>query len=404
MTSDKAPAPPPFRNPLFDALPTVADARGKQAQFAVRLLVDEIVGKWKIVDGNGGARVCDFSDALILAPQRAHLTPVLEALDARGIPHRSDRRGGFLAERECADLRDLLAFLCAPHEDLRLARALKSPLFAVSDSELLAAVQAAQAAPGGKISNPTLWERIKKLTENGGGGEALSRARRLLENWLAQTFASRLPAHDLLSVVFAQGEVEARYAACLPPPQRARGIENLRRFLGFSLSLHGGRRPLPAQFSEDADALAEEDGESFSVGDGARVSTIHKAKGMEAAIVILLESNLSRARARGKAVAGVAEVEWPPEAPAPTRFLMNKKSFLSERARAAIEAKGERERSRLLYVAMTRARQALLVLGGGEVEKDSWHARILRACLSLPHRIDADGATIVGDDLGAGDS
>ena len=237
MTSDKAPAPPPFRNPLFDALPTVADARGKQAQFAVRLLVDEIVGKWKIVDG-GGARVCDFSDALILAPQRAHLTPVLEALDARGIPHRSDRRGGFLAERECADLRDLLAFLCAPHEDLRLARALKSPLFAVSDSELLAAVQAAQAAPGGKISNPTLWERIKKLTENGGGGEALSRARCLLENWLAQTFASRLPAHDLLSVVFAQGEVEARYAACLPPPQRARGIENLRRFLGFSLSLH----------------------------------------------------------------------------------------------------------------------------------------------------------------------
>ena len=191
-----------------------------------------------------------------------------------------------------------------------MARALKSPLFAVSDSELLAAVQAAQAAPGGKISNPTLWERIKKLTENGGGGEALSRARRLLENWLAQTFASRLPAHDLLSVVFAQGEVEARYAACLPPPQRARGIENLRRFLGFSLSLHGGRRPLPAQFSEDADALAEEDGESFSVGDGARVSTIHKAKGMEAAIVILLESNLSRARARGKAVAGVAEVEW----------------------------------------------------------------------------------------------
>ena len=118
LTSDKAPAPPPFRNPLFDALPTVADARGKQAQFAVRLLVDEIVGKWKIVDG-GGARVCDFSDALILAPQRAHLTPVLEALDARGIPHRSDRRGGFLAERECADLRDLLAFLCAPHEDLR---------------------------------------------------------------------------------------------------------------------------------------------------------------------------------------------------------------------------------------------------------------------------------------------
>ena len=402
LTSDKAPAPPPFRNPLFDALPTVADARGKQAQFAVRLLVDEIVGKWKIVDG-GGARVCDFSDALILAPQRAHLTPVLEALDARGIPHRSDRRGGFLAERECADLRDLLAFLCAPHEDLRLARALKSPLFAVSDSELLAAVQAAQAAPGGKISNPTLWEKIKKLTENGGGGEALSRARRLLEDWLAQTFASRLPAHDLLSVVFAQGEVEARYAACLPPPQRARGIENLRRFLGFSLSLHGGRRPLPAQFSEDADALAEEDGESFSVGDGARVSTIHKAKGMEAAIVILLESNLSRARARGKAVAGVAEVEWPPEAPAPTRFLMNKKSFLSERARAAIEAKGERERSRLLYVAMTRARQALLVLGGGEAEKDSWHARILRACLSLPHRIDADGATIVGDDLGAGD-
>ena len=192
----------------------------------------------------------------------------------------------FLAERECADLRDLLAFLCAPHEDLRLARALKSPLFAVSDSELLAAVQAAQTAPGGKESNPTLWEKIKKLTANGGGGEALSRARGLLENWLAQTFASRLPAHDLLSVVFAQGEVEARYAACLPPPQRARGIENLRRFLGFSLSLHGGRRPLPAQFSEDADALAEEDSESFSVGDGARVSTIHKAKGMEAAIVI----------------------------------------------------------------------------------------------------------------------
>lgn len=390
-----------LRNPLWESLPQLEDARRKQARLAARLLAEEIVGKWKI-GGGDGARLCEFSDVLILAPQRAHLTPLLEELDARGIPHRSDRRGGFLAEQECADVRDLLAFLRAPHEDLRLARALKSPLFAVSDAELLAVAPLA-ADRGG--ANSTLWERIREWDDGGGG--ALSRARRLLEEWLAEGLSSRLPAHDLLSRIFAQGEVEARYAACLPPPRRARGIRNLRRLLGFSLSLHGGRRPLPAQFSEDADALAQEEGESVSVGDGARASTIHKAKGMEAAVVILLESNLSPSEARGKKMAGAAEVEWPPQAPAPARFLMAKKSLLSPSHRAKIDARLERERSRLLYVAMTRARQALLVLGGlgkkqGQ-DAGSWYSRILRACHSLPeHYVDESGATIVGDDLGAG--
>jgi ATP-dependent helicase/nuclease subunit A len=140
---------------------------------------------------------------------------------------------------------------------------------------------------------------------------------------------------------------------------------------------------------EDGEAEPEDDGESQL--DAVHILTVHAAKGLEAPFVVLLDANHSDPAAdRG----GIL-VDWPPESPVPRHFSAYGKR--SERGRArqplfeAEAALAERENWNLLYVAMTRAQQGLLVSGvkgrASKAEKEgaaaeiagSWYVRLAAA-------------------------
>jgi len=326
------------------------------------------------VSEHGTERPAGWSDFQLLVRRKRYLADYERALRDAGVPYLSPRRGGLLATLEALDLCALLDFLMTPQADLSLAHVLRSPIFAVTDDDL---ITLAQAGDG------TWWERLATVAGQADAAAALHHAHRMLSRWLA--VAPTLPVHDLLDHVVYTGELKRRYAERAPAANREQVLANLDAFLKLALDLDGGRYPsLPKFMAElrairqgDEDESPDEgvqgdageapdaiDAEVASEGlDAVQILTVHASKGLEAPFVVLLDSHHSDTRADS---AGIL-IDWPPGAEAPAHFSAFGKTSERGRARDPLfqqeNALAERENWNLLYVAMTRARQALIVSG-----------------------------------------
>jgi len=233
-------------------------------------------------------------------------------------------------------------------------------------------------------AGPRGWERLIALAAEPDCPATLARAAQRLTRWRAH--CGTLPAHDLLDRIYFEGDVEARYAAAVPEAMRPQVAANLRAFMQLALTQDAGRYPTLAGFVrelasliDDADAAPGEglaaDGEN-----AVRLLTIHGAKGLEAPIVWLLGGS---DHARNDCYAVLAP--WPPEAPRPVHFSLfgkledrgaAREGWFQEEADLA-----QRESDNLLYVALTRAAQGLIV--SGDAAKNAWLARVDAAWQNL---------------------
>jgi ATP-dependent helicase/nuclease subunit A len=326
------------------------------------------------VPGNAGPRPARWSDVIVLLRRRTHMAALERALRHAGIPTLSDRRGGLLDNAEIDDLVALLEFLCC-EDDLSLAHALRSPLFGCSDEDLQA-IAGAQGA--------TWWSRLAALPA---AGAVLGPARALLADWLQA--AGVLPVHDLLDRIFDQAEVRARYAACVP---RERGVQvqaNFDAFLELALTLDAGRFPTLTRFLDELLWIRDRDGESVEEGvavsdQAVRLMTIHGAKGLEAPIVAIADACAED----GPPDRYDVLMDWPPEQALPEHFSLIGRAHQGGAGRHRwLEADREQRRQEdwnLMYVAMTRARQVLIVSGSGPGSAtDSWYRRLQSALASV---------------------
>ena len=323
----------------------------------------------------GGERAARHSDVLLLVRRRTHLGEYERALRDAGIPFVSDRRGGLLATLEADDLTALLEFLTTPQADLRLAHALRSPVFSCSDDDLILIAGTAGA---------TWWQRL--LGIGPGASAALDRARDLLARWLQA--ARVLPVHDLLDRIYFEGDLRRRYAAAAPAALHAQVQANLDAFLELALAIDAGRYPSLPRFIDELAGLKrhapeEAPDEGLAEADDAvRVMTIHGAKGLEAEIVVLAD-----AHARPAPDAESVLVVWPPQAAAPEHVsLVARGEQARDEARARWFADDDSQREQedwnLLYVAATRARQVLIVAGSAPARgslDDTWYSRLQAA-------------------------
>jgi ATP-dependent helicase/nuclease subunit A len=363
---------------LRDPLTTPRDeaeegARQVEAeQFAAHIA--GIVSHWNIREKDKERRA-SYSDIMVLVRSRTHLAIYEEALRARHIPFISSRRGGLLDTLEAEDVQALLLFLITPFADLALAQVLRTPIFACSDTDLM------RLATEGEAS---WWTRLQQLAEP---SPALQRAAELLQRWLA--LADKLPVHDLLDRVYFEGDVMARYSAVLPPEMRAKVAANLHAFMEIALSVDAGRYPSLPRFLQELRELrdstddAPDEGRLGTVGDAVRIYTVHEAKGLEAPIVWLLDANAERKGHEGNDVL----LDWPNGSASPAHFSLYADQASRGKKRMSLfeqdAAQQAREEMNLLYVAMTRAQQALIVSGNskGEDREErkkalSWYDRI----------------------------
>ncbi|EGF31006.1 hypothetical protein IMCC9480_457 [Oxalobacteraceae bacterium IMCC9480] len=368
-----APAGLVLRDPLVTPLEEDEDARRLDEGRAVAVAIRR--ARLELAACNG--TLPRWSDVMLLVKKRAHLGAYETALREAGIPFASDKRGGLLESLEIADLIALLTFLITPGDNRALAHVLKSPIIGAADTDLIRLAQ----HDGG-----SWWQRLLALED------VLPDATMQLQHWLM--IAPGLPVHDLLDRILHEGQLVARYAASVPALLRGQVIGNLEAFTALALNLDAGRYPSLPKFIDALRALqnaahndAPDEADIDAALDAVRILTIHSAKGLEADIVVLLDANHSEP---ARDDAGIL-CEWPQDAAAPTHFSAFGRVAERGAARDALFADEDRFRVQedwnLLYVAMTRARQCLIVSGvagkrnaqaDGTVD-GSWYARLLEA-------------------------
>ena len=334
-------------------------------------------------------------EVMVLARRRERLTAMEEELRALHIAAQQPEKTDLCEAPEVQDLVALLDVLVSPGHDLSLARVLKSPLFGCSDEALVALALRVRAQEG----PPAAWSEVLQATPD--LPQPLPGIAEALRKW--QGWVQALPPHDALQAIYDDGDVLARFARGAPPALRASVLANLQALLGAALQVGGGRYLTPYAFVRALKAGGIR-GPAVAADDVVRLLTVHGAKGLEAPLVVLLDTDSAPSRPETMG----ALCEWPGEAAAPQRF-----AFLASESRppacsvAALDieqAARSREELNALYVAMTRAGRELVISSvvpsnAGAV---TWWQRLLPCATLLEAGGDAGEAAPTGPADGAG--
>jgi ATP-dependent helicase/nuclease subunit A len=344
------------------------------------------------------ARIADGlppQDLMVLARRRDRLAALEDELRALYIPAQQPEKTDLAEAPEVQDIAALLDVLVSPTHDLSLARALKSPVFGLPDAALVQlALRARQRQAEG---TPRPWFELLQKEEL--PAPVPSGLAATLAKW--KGWVDRWPPHDALDAIFHDGDVLARYAQAAPPALRDGILANLRAVLAAALQVDGGRYVTPYALVRALKAGGLR-GPAVAQPAAVRLLTVHGAKGLEAPVVLLLDTDGAAPRAESMGVI----VEWPGEAPAPSRFAFlaseSRPPACSTEALQVEQAARRREELNALYVAMTRARSELVVssVAPRTPAEGSWWQRLAPHCTpaEVPQRapVDAGAALAAG--------
>ena len=320
---------------------------------------------WIAAHLGDGAR--QAADVMVLSRRRSSLLPLQDELRRLGIAAQIGDKSDLVDSCEVQDVLALLDVLVSPQHDLSMARALKSPIFELDD-ELLVSLRQTQIQTGQSWFEVLLQTGV--MTDDGTALVA-----RLLR-WKA--WLDSLPPHDALQSIYTDGDLLARFAALAPAHQVQTVLANLRALLTVSLQLGGGRFTTPYGLVRALKAGGVRAPAAVNA-QAVRLLTIHGAKGLEADTVLLLDTDAPDHKADSMGVL----VDWPGEAAWPVKFV-----FLASESHppscavatlAAERVERQREELNALYVALTRARDNL-VLSSIEPHRRSgrsWWQRLL---------------------------
>jgi ATP-dependent helicase/nuclease subunit A len=385
MPKDEDPETDAWARPL-DAL-VLTSPKVKLAR-AIAKTVKQMVTGGAAVWEKGAERAARPGDVLVLVRERRGglFEAVINALKSAGVPVAGADRlqlADYIGVQDCLNL---MRFAVLPSRDLALAEILRGPFAGLVDDDRYLFELAAGRQPG-----ETLWARVRASKDTD-----VIRVAAFLETLVAK---AGLPPFEFLSAVLdtpdeaghtgwtklnarlgtpARDPVEALLARALA--HDASGPSSLQLFVA---SLEA----TPVEIKRD---LAE-------AGEEVRVMTVHGSKGLQAPIVILPDTT-SKPKLTSDAILSVdGALVWSPRKDADIEP--------SARARTIAEAKAHEEHRRLLYVALTRAQDRLLVAGhwygsDGEASKgyhdDSWYALCRNAMEQLPARELEDGVLEFG--------
>ena len=308
------------------------------------------------------------SDILILVRRRQPFAiPMIAALKRRGIAVAGSDRMALTEQIAVMDLMVLGDFLTLPEDDLALATVLKSPIFGLSDEQLL------DIAPGRK--NKSLWKALLDAAQD---NMLLRPATETLKRWRAR--ADFLPPFEFYSNVLDHDGTRTKFLERLGP-EAADAIDE---FLDIALRHDDSHPPsLTGFLSALRAAQRDVQRDMEHTRNEVRVMTVHGAKGLEAPIVFLPDTCTTRSAA-DQPLLKMPQFDRPSGIPEPVVWSSKGSTSVAPiaTARAAGSAREAEERMRLLYVAMTRARDRLYIAGfDGKTKRppDCWYDIVFSA-------------------------
>jgi ATP-dependent helicase/nuclease subunit A len=338
--------------------PEVKLARRIQAE--IKSLVD---GR-TMTGSKGGRRPLRYGDMLVLVRRRGNaFDAVIQALKHAGIPVAGADRLKLTEHIAIIDLMNLADALLLPQDDLALAVALKSPLFGLTDDELFALAWERKGSLRSALS--------ERAATDGRLRDALWRLEQCERRFVCETpftfYAWLLGGDGGRARMLRRLGHEANDA--------------LDEFLELALNYE---RKAPASLQgfmawlRAADTEVKRDMEISR--DEVRVMTVHGAKGLEASVVFMVDTTTSPSDTQRLRLINLPQGNAGPHAPGVVVWAGRKAEDppAVAAARTAMLADTEDEYRRLLYVAMTRAADRLIIGGclpGNmrSVREESWY-------------------------------
>lgn len=360
-------------------------AEGEAYMIAAR--IKELLREGMVTDKETGKlRPIVYDDIVILVRSTSGLMEsIQEILKKEGIPVSVPGRTGYFSAREVQTLLQLLTVLVNPHRDIPMASVLKSPLYGFLDEELaeLSVINAE-----GK-EHCSLYEKVK-LSE-------MEKAQDFVKELkFYRKLAKTESVHDLLYRVIRKHRY-LDYVTALPAGgvRRANVEMLLEKAVDYEKmqahGLFGFLRYMKQleKYQVDYGEGAEENSHQI------RLMTIHKSKGLEFPVCFVagLSRQFNRRDLTGSLLLhtdlGIGMEYRSKEIRVKRKTI--KQKLIAERMK--IEEMGEE--LRVLYVAMTRAKEKLIMTGmSDDLEKELAECRNLNAAgYRMPvekRKVDAD--------------
>jgi ATP-dependent helicase/nuclease subunit A len=361
----------------------VDDTRQREAEFLVATIERWISQPLPIYDSKlGRHRPVEYRDIGVLY-RTGDRSRVLEGeLIRAGIPYLREERRGYFQRREVGDILAFLHFLAQPSDSLALATLLRSPLLGCADADLMKMLAHLQSGNLHQNTQSTTDQPRPSILDPrlslAAVQKALPETAKLLDEFLRM--AGSFPIEQILLRFLERCDAEAAYRLAWGEKEGALAAANLQQLVEMVAT----RTP------EDSGSLlsyiemlhdfvgVDEIGSAPLSTNSVTLMTMHKAKGLEFPVVILLgaEAQLQHRGGRADAVQKILK------GPQPFAFLGATKAErlpAFDRAGELYKILDEEERAenaRVLYVSLTRAREHLLITSCGVPAADSYHVMI----------------------------
>ena len=321
-----------------------------EASFAADYIQRLIAGGFTVQDDktHEPRAVREEDIVILMRSPRTRLADYRRALESRGLHCAAESDGGFYETMEVAVTFALLEILDNPRQDVPLISVLRSPLFGFTPDRL---AELRAKTPGGDFYDALAAD----------GGEDSARFLALLRELRAS--AQTLTLTELVAALYERCHIPAVFGAMRGGAARR---ENLRAFFSLAEEFErGGGRGLFAFVRHLREQL--ESGEppvpqTTHAAQGVHIMSIHKSKGLEFPVVIL--ADLARPFSRMDFQSSV--LVHPEYGLGPICVDTKRSIKYPTAARLALERQLRREAKaeelRVLYVAMTRAKEKLVMV------------------------------------------
>lgn len=328
---------------------------------AVARRIKELVGRHPVLDkATGEYRPAKYSDIVILTRSLKGWTDVFaRILNREGIPAHSGSKEGYFQTKEVRTLLDYLKVLDNPRQDIPFVAVLTSNLGKVTNEEL--------AEIKSSTDEKTFYERVCIYIVSGEKKKLCQKLQQFLER--LEYFRRKIPytaIHTLLWNIIEETGY-GHYVASMPSgEQRAANLEMLvEKAVSFESTSYKGLFHF-VRYIEQLHKYDVDYGEANVIDEQAdivRLMSIHKSKGLEFPIVFVsgMSKKFNTQDVRGSVIIhpelgiGIDSVDIERRTKTPTLI---KKVLQNE-----ITMENLGEELRVLYVALTRAKEKLIMTG-----------------------------------------
>lgn len=284
----------------------------------------------------------DFSDIAVLVRTNEFGAAVADKLAEENIPYITASRSTILDDTDVQFMLNILRFLDNPEDDLALSKVLLSSVFAIKEETIVNL----------KATKQTIFLNLSRFHPD---WEVSRKLKTLL------SFVQFSNIYELIYAVYKELKLTLSYGLAtlldIALDYTRKGVNSLSAFLKW---IEGAGRAMEVKHSRQ---------------EGVRILTVHKAKGLEFEVVIMPDIEWRLHSQENKKLLFSYEAEGS----RPKKIYWRKIGKCIDGLVEAEEVRVKRDELNLLYVALTRAKEGIFILGFNHLKKsDGFWGGIIR--------------------------